>query len=130
MEVKIKDLQGRMDFERPLNGRFSINRTRVMWLSCDLSFLGAAAESADFSFLKSALYEVVLSRYFLVGCCVYLYFITDNRSKEKDAFEEKMEELESECDQLSSMVTRPFICLLYTSPSPRDRQKSRMPSSA
>ena len=25
---------------------------------------------------------------------------------------------------------RPTICLLYTSPSPRDRQKSRMPSSA
>ena len=25
---------------------------------------------------------------------------------------------------------KPFICLLYTSPSPRDRQKSRMPSSA
>ena len=24
----------------------------------------------------------------------------------------------------------PFSCLLYTSPSPRDRQKSRMPSSA
>ena len=24
----------------------------------------------------------------------------------------------------------PFLCLLYTSPSPRDRQKSRMPSSA
>ena len=24
----------------------------------------------------------------------------------------------------------PGICLLYTSPSPRDRQKSRMPSSA
>ena len=24
----------------------------------------------------------------------------------------------------------PHICLLYTSPSPRDRQKSRMPSSA
>ena len=24
----------------------------------------------------------------------------------------------------------PWICLLYTSPSPRDRQKSRMPSSA
>ena len=26
--------------------------------------------------------------------------------------------------------TLPSICLLYTSPSPRDRQKSRMPSSA
>ena len=24
----------------------------------------------------------------------------------------------------------PYNCLLYTSPSPRDRQKSRMPSSA
>ena len=29
-------------------------------------------------------------------------------------------------DQLLEVVT----CLLYTSPSPRDRQKSRMPSSA
>ena len=28
------------------------------------------------------------------------------------------------------VVTGMVICLLYTSPSPRDRQKSRMPSSA
>ena len=27
-------------------------------------------------------------------------------------------------------ATQMYICLLYTSPSPRDRQKSRMPSSA
>ena len=27
-------------------------------------------------------------------------------------------------------IAQPYICLLYTSPSPRDRQKSRMPSSA
>ena len=27
-------------------------------------------------------------------------------------------------------ATMDWICLLYTSPSPRDRQKSRMPSSA
>ena len=27
-------------------------------------------------------------------------------------------------------LTAGVICLLYTSPSPRDRQKSRMPSSA
>ena len=26
--------------------------------------------------------------------------------------------------------TKEMVCLLYTSPSPRDRQKSRMPSSA
>src|SRR5665213_3354422 len=30
----------------------------------------------------------------------------------------------------SSLANRSGICLLYTSPSPRDRQKSRMPSSA
>ena len=31
---------------------------------------------------------------------------------------------------LSSVVSVAMACLLYTSPSPRDRQKSRMPSSA
>ena len=30
----------------------------------------------------------------------------------------------------SSVLTHTHTCLLYTSPSPRDRQKSRMPSSA
>ena len=30
----------------------------------------------------------------------------------------------------NSMDAMGCICLLYTSPSPRDRQKSRMPSSA
>ena len=35
------------------------------------------------------------------------------------------------CPSSGGFVTQsPFICLLYTSPSPRDRQKSRMPSSA
>ena len=34
-------------------------------------------------------------------------------------------------DPLGSIeIDQHFICLLYTSPSPRDRQKSRMPSSA
>eukprot|EP00828_Plagiopyla_frontata_P011362 TRINITY_DN16281_c0_g1_i1.p2 TRINITY_DN16281_c0_g1~~TRINITY_DN16281_c0_g1_i1.p2 ORF type:complete len:101 (+),score=32.14 TRINITY_DN16281_c0_g1_i1:32-334(+) len=28
------------------------------------------------------------------------------------------------------ILTEDIVCLLYTSPSPRDRQKSRMPSSA
>ena len=30
----------------------------------------------------------------------------------------------------SEPMAHPLNCLLYTSPSPRDRQKSRMPSSA
>ena len=33
-------------------------------------------------------------------------------------------------DPASAVYVRNKICLLYTSPSPRDRQKSRMPSSA
>ena len=32
--------------------------------------------------------------------------------------------------QIFPIVNTIIICLLYTSPSPRDRQKSRMPSSA
>ena len=33
-------------------------------------------------------------------------------------------------DTTGEDFTSPDLCLLYTSPSPRDRQKSRMPSSA
>ena len=33
-------------------------------------------------------------------------------------------------DRQKGRWNRPWVCLLYTSPSPRDRQKSRMPSSA
>ena len=30
----------------------------------------------------------------------------------------------------AELLGQPFLCLLYTSPSPRDRTRSRMPSSA
>ena len=33
-------------------------------------------------------------------------------------------------DSNSDIELNRYLCLLYTSPSPRDRQKSRMPSSA
>ena len=33
-------------------------------------------------------------------------------------------------DKVALLVKQSKFCLLYTSPSPRDRQKSRMPSSA
>ena len=37
----------------------------------------------------------------------------------------------NEADELEEdMLDKAWGCLLYTSPSPRDRQKSRMPSSA
>ena len=33
-------------------------------------------------------------------------------------------------DEIAGQLQNALLCLLYTSPSPRDRQKSRMPSSA
>ena len=42
----------------------------------------------------------------------------------------KIEELADSKPQGILLDISPFSCLLYTSPSPRDRQKSRMPSSA
>ena len=40
--------------------------------------------------------------------------------------EDKKRELDEKMNELMML----YSCLLYTSPSPRDRQKSRMPSSA
>ena len=44
--------------------------------------------------------------------------------------EEQKERIWKELDKHQSNLIRVEDCLLYTSPSPRDRQKSRMPSSA
>ena len=33
-------------------------------------------------------------------------------------------------DGILFLMSMPYICLLYTSPSPRDKRQSRMPSSA
>ena len=44
-----------------------------------------------------------------------------SRDKLFAVIDEAFTRITNECDQ---------TCLLYTSPSPRDRQKSRMPSSA
>ena len=44
-----------------------------------------------------------------------------------DSQEKQIEKLMSEVEEYKKLYTN---CLLYTSPSPRDRQKSRMPSSA
>ena len=44
-----------------------------------------------------------------------------------DINQELLEEVRKTCEQAG---TEARACLLYTSPSPRDRQKSRMPSSA
>ena len=42
----------------------------------------------------------------------------------------KAQEAEASKAQVAEIKEKSTVCLLYTSPSPRDRQKSRMPSSA
>ena len=49
--------------------------------------------------------------------------VRDERNSLHDQRNKVMEEIMAYRDEMKS-------CLLYTSPSPRDRQKSRMPSSA
>ena len=52
-------------------------------------------------------------------------------SKRKGKAKEKKTQVTMEMASLrQDDVTQDMACLLYTSPSPRDRQKSRMPSSA
>ena len=56
--------------------------------------------------------------------------------QERDNWQKVLDSLEAAGDTESAFYVRARAicsgdpCLLYTSPSPRDRQKSRMPSSA
>ena len=58
-----------------------------------------------------------------------LLFLTRSLVEDPDAVE--VEELEEDGDLVFEItVDQDDLCLLYTSPSPRDRTRSRMPSSA
>ena len=59
--------------------------------------------------------------------------ITPNNDGAIELLSEKLENIGFNCEiiEFTEEGTEPIKnCLLYTSPSPRDRQKSRMPSSA
>ena len=53
----------------------------------------------------------------------------DNSYSPEERAEDLVKQLTLE-EKVSLMMDNSKPCLLYTSPSPRDRQKSRMPSSA
>ena len=76
-------------------------------------------------------------------CCqadeVFTELCIASRTKEKcDALARKLEgktktvvtTAKVDADDVNQLIQLINSCLLYTSPSPRDRQKSRMPSSA
>ena len=48
----------------------------------------------------------------------------------KKRLDEELEQQQKRSDEKLEQQQKRSDCLLYTSPSPRDRQKSRMPSSA
>ena len=62
-----------------------------------------------------------------------LGFASKNLNGPNTVSDKKIQSLIKECKNYkieSVLLTQYVSCLLYTSPSPRDRQKSRMPSSA
>ena len=83
-----------------------------------------------FDILNIQIWKVKMSLYLkALGIHVYLATINDsyvNNSKYIEANSKALHALKSTLN--NDYLSR--VCLLYTSPSPRDRQKSRMPSSA
>ena len=59
----------------------------------------------------------------------YKFKTTNIRGKQYVEVNERIKFFRQE-DQYKDWTIMSEFCLLYTSPSPRDRQKSRMPSSA
>ena len=57
----------------------------------------------------------------------YVWYITP---KLKDLFPFQEDPVTQSIQELNSFKSDAIICLLYTSPSPRDKRQSRMPSSA
>ena len=60
----------------------------------------------------------------------YVLSLTDTIEANKQTIVNLSRDLTVAEDKLTEVATRLSACLLYTSPSPRDRQKTRMPSSA
>ena len=63
-----------------------------------------------------------------------LRYVMDSQNGSDKYLQERARKIENdeECIKFTITSGKKYhkICLLYTSPSPRDRQKSRMPSSA
>ena len=71
------------------------------------------------------------------GKLLYCRLLTDdkfrNQIEQAVNFEERYQILQDagfSCTKLELKIAKNEFCLLYTSPSPRDKRQSRMPSSA
>eukprot|EP00828_Plagiopyla_frontata_P038385 TRINITY_DN5033_c0_g1_i4.p2 TRINITY_DN5033_c0_g1~~TRINITY_DN5033_c0_g1_i4.p2 ORF type:complete len:130 (+),score=21.21 TRINITY_DN5033_c0_g1_i4:85-474(+) len=84
-------------------------------------------------FFKFKLRIIKLSFFLLFFIWLKLQFLQfiNGKCKEKEQQHSRRDQIAKESvNQFSFNEGQFSFCLLYTSPSPRDRQKSRMPSSA
>ena len=69
--------------------------------------------------------------YLITAYAIYIYLIIYVQIVGYETVFPKYNSINSSASQVANSINLPiYLCLLYTSPSPRDRQKSRMPSSA
>ena len=73
----------------------------------------------------------ILDRWYEDKSGLTIYTQCGKKSKISSKFRNEVSKVKSKLDSLKgNHISITTSCLLYTSPSPRDRQKSRMPSSA
>ena len=80
----------------------------------------------DIDWLRVILFGFLIPFHVAIGVYWSTYGTDINPNFEELSGEDREEFAENNNDYTAESVT----CLLYTSPSPRDRQKPRMPSSA
>ena len=83
----------------------------------------ALADAEHRFWLHACNYDDDLPR--LHDCDWVIEAVSENPDVKRSLYQRIAPHLKPDC-----ILSHPNTCLLYTSPSPRDRQKSRMPSSA
>ena len=89
------------------------------------------ASSADFSLINLFIRADIIVKsviILLIICSVYSWAVIIEKYRLFKKINQSSEEFETKF--WNSKSAESFYCLLYTSPSPRDRTRSRMPSSA
>ena len=111
------------EFEKHISAKLNGNRESV-----DMDNLLNALDLKEERKIKPLYYLLILPFLIIGALGWYSLSSGDVIAPEKPALSQSLD-LDSDIqnDEPTSAIT---TCLLYTSPSPRDRQKSRMPSSA
>ena len=97
----------------------------------DMLFAGLRNAFKSFAFRLNLWYGVIFSvTAAILFAFVYWMLAQAVLQKDLQALQAQMGDYSRIYRDGGSLALQRWLCLLYTSPSPRDRQKSRMPSSA